>query len=142
MPEANNILPCPQAEGSVPPEPPEELSVEEIVRGLMKLAPRLTEDIARCCEQAYRRGYQQGALYGTGLDQEVIRWRFFQPNDMPERYSVAIAPPDNRGPGYGFSCSAFERLSMEAGNASSLICHLCAGIRSGVGTAQRKGIPR
>lgn len=109
----------------------------DIASKLLAVAPDLHEHIARCCEQAYRRGYQQGSLYGHGLDAQITDWRFCTPaNPDPEgtpataRYGSAIAPPDRRdiglpaGSTYGWSCSAVERLRIEASNASDLVAAL------------------
>ena len=58
------------------------------------LCPDLAEQIARCCEQAYRRGYQQGAIYGKDLDREICNWRFDGTDST--KYNQAVAPPDRR----------------------------------------------
>ena len=106
-----------------------------IARQLEKVCPDLAEHIARCTEQAYRRGYQQGALYGKDLDREVCNWRFNGPDHT--KYDQAMAPPDIRdlglypglkkapkGSTYGYTCSAVKRLSLEAGNASDVVAAL------------------
>lgn len=106
-----------------------------IARQLEKVCPDLAEHIARCTEQAYRRGYQQGALYGKDLDREVCNWRFNGSDHT--KYDQAIAPPDRRdlglhpglskapeGHSYGYTCPAVERLSFEAGNASDVVSAL------------------
>ena len=102
---------------------------------LHDLCPDLADHIARCTEQAYRRGYQQGALYGKGLDQDISDWRFNGSDSS--KYNQAVAPPDRRdrglypglqaapaGRSYGHTCSAVERLGMEASNCSELISAL------------------
>ena len=107
---------------------------------LNDLCPDLAEQIARCCEQAYRRGYQQGALYGKDLDREVCNWRFDGYGEM--KYETAAAPPDLRdlglypglkkapkGQTYGYTCSSVHRLGIEASNASSLISTLVNVVR-------------
>lgn len=116
----------------------------DTLQRLRETCPDLAAQIARCAEQAYRRGYQQGALYGHGLDREVCGWRFGWPRGMvpsehsdEERYSIAIAPPDRRDLGlhpglkkpkdggtYGHTCTALERLRMEASTCSELIQRL------------------
>lgn len=113
----------------------------QTIHKLHEICPDLAAQIAKCTEQAYRRGYQQGALYGHGLDREVCNWRFAWPKGMDpsehsasERYSVATAPPDRRDLGlhpgvekpknggtYGYTCTALERLRFEASNCSELI---------------------
>jgi hypothetical protein len=115
-----------------------------IAQQLEAICPDLALHIARCCEQAYRRGYQQGALYGHGLDQQVCNWRFDVPDDIDlsitpasARYDTSMAPPDRRdlglhkglhkaaaGTSYGYTTSAVERLSFEAGNCSDVVCAL------------------
>jgi hypothetical protein len=104
----------------------------QLAQELQDLCPDLAHHIARCTEQAYRRGYQQGALYGKELDRDVCNWRFDGIDSS--KYDKAIAPPDRRdlglhpglkkaraGHSYGYTCSAIERLSFEAGAASELI---------------------
>ena len=106
-----------------------------LAQQLHDLCPDLAEHIARCCEQAYRRGYQQGAIYGKELDRQVCNWRFDGTDST--KYNQAVAPPDRRdlglhpglkkapkGHSYGYTCSAVERLSFEAGSASDLISAL------------------
>ena len=115
-----------------------------LAQQLKQICPDLAQHIARCTEQAYRRGYQQGAIYGKDLDKQIVRWRFDPPADFDwdnqapsERYNDAPAPPDRRdlglhpdlqkppkGHSYGYSCSSVERLSFEAGNCSELISAL------------------
>ncbi len=102
-----------------------EMENTELARALLRMAPELAAEIARCCEQAYRRGYRQGALYGKGLELEVSDWRFTAHDDAMPKYAMAIKPPDTRGPGWGLTCSSLERLSMEAGSASGLVSSLC-----------------
>lgn len=118
-------------------------SHSSIARRLLEICPDLALHIARCTEQAYRRGYQQGALYGHGLDQQVSAWRFDLPADhdddtsLSARYDRAAAPPDRRdlglhpplqkappGRSYGYSTTAVQRLAMEAGSASEVISEL------------------
>lgn len=84
---------------------------------LIKWVPELGLHIAKACEQAYRRGYQQGYEHGINREPEELiwQWRFSYP------YELAIAPPDKRGVGYGYSCTSINRLQMEAGNSSPLI---------------------
>ncbi len=116
----------------------------ETIHKLHEICPDLAAQIAKCTEQAYRRGYQHGGLYGHGLDREVCNWRFAWPKAVDPRehpagdeYSVAIAPPDRRdlglhpglkktrkGETYGYTCIALKRLSMEASNCSELIQRL------------------
>jgi hypothetical protein len=94
---------------------------------LHKLCPSLAAEVAKCCEQAYRRGYQQGALYGHGLDEQIADWRFnLDPSipyqtDLTAHYATASAPPDTRGGMRAFPATSLERLEMEASNASPLI---------------------
>ena len=87
---------------------------------LIEVFPEIGLHIAKACEQAYRRGYQQGYELGINKEPEQViwKWRFSYP------YELAIAPPDKRGKGHGFSCTAIERLKMEAGNSSSVIYHI------------------
>lgn len=79
---------------------------------LLRICPELADEIARCCEQAYRRGYEQGAFTGAGLDSEIHDWRYDQQHPR-DRFSVAAAPPDRRGANAGYSCSALKRLWIE-----------------------------
>ena len=115
-----------------------------IAEQLHDICPDLAAHIARCTEQAYRRGYQQGALYGHGLDDQIVDWRFMPPDDidisttpMSARYNTATAPPDRRdlglhkglpaasaGATYGLTTSAVERLSFEAFHCSDVIAAL------------------
>lgn len=100
-----------------------------IASQLKEICPDLALHIARCTEQAYRRGYQQGALYGKDLDAEVAEWRFRLPDDFSAwtqstsiAYDISPAPPGSFNPHY--STSAVERLSMEADNCSEVIASL------------------
>ena len=95
-----------------------EQDIEGLAKALSLLAPDLANEIAKCCEQAYRRGYQQGALYGPGRDREISAWRF------DGAYDSAPAAPGT-GLGDCNSSTSFERLEMEAANASSLVDLLC-----------------
>ena len=107
----------------------------QLAHELQDLCPELAQHIARCTEQAYRRGYQQGALYGNQLDRDVCNWRF--DGIGPSKYDKAIAPPDRRdlglhpdlpkapkGSTYGYSCTSLERLQVEASNCSEIISAL------------------
>lgn len=87
---------------------------------LIEVFPELGLHIAKACEQAYRRGYQQGYEHGINKEPEELiwKWRFSYP------YELAIAPPDKRGKNHGFSCTAIERLKMEANNSSSVVHHI------------------
>lgn len=71
-------------------------SHSSIARQLLEICPDLALHIARCTEQAYRRGYQQGALYGHGLDQQVSAWRFDLPADHDHDTSLQrqALPPE------------------------------------------------
>lgn len=80
-----------------------------VAEQLHRLCPSLAAEVAKCCEQAYRRGYQQGALYGHGLDEQIANWRFnLDPSipyqtDLTAHYATASAPPDTRG-----ACGHFQ----------------------------------
>lgn len=97
-----------------------------VAEQLHKLCPSLAAEVAKCCEQAYRRGYQQGALYGRGLDEQIANWRFnLDPSiHAADHYAKALEPPDTRGAGYGYPVSSLERLDCEASFASELISRL------------------
>jgi len=87
-----------------------------IAADLHAIYPGLALEIAAACEQAYRRGYQQGSLYGTEIPEAMIAdWRFSYP------YELAVSPPDNRGESAGFSCTSFYRLEMETSNMKSAV---------------------
>lgn len=98
--------------------------ITELAEKLCLLAPQLAEEIAHCCEQAYRRGYQQGGLYGHGINDQVASWRFNR-DGCPAHYAIAKAPPDTTGEKWGYTCTALERLEMEASNASTLVAAIC-----------------
>lgn len=104
----------------------------EMAKQLHELYPGLAAEIAKCCEQAYRRGYQQGAAFGQGLGKEIFEWRFGLDPAAPEQadltahYSMAPVPPSTEAarPLPAEFCSSLARLSMEASNASTLIWDL------------------
>ena len=91
----------------------------DLAKRLVSIAPELANEIAYCCEQAYRRGYQQGALYGFGLDDEIEHWRFSH-HGMRMPYRKCVAPPDNRWKNV-YTTRPIYRLQLEAANASSLV---------------------
>ena len=79
--------------------------------------PWLAEEIAAVAEQAYRRGYQQGASCGAS-NEAIARWRFSPAKKS--RYKTAAIPP----PGKGSSERAIDRHSCEAINASIAIASI------------------
>ncbi len=100
---------------------------------IKEICPDIAKHIARACEQAYRRGYQQGATFASDKLDEVAEWRF---SDFPEnfdhynqsaqeRYDQATPPPGVKYEMPMHSRSALHRLQCEAGNVSELIDHLC-----------------
>lgn len=91
----------------------------DLAKQLVSIAPELANEIAYCCEQAYRRGYQQGALYGFGLDDKVEHWRFSN-HGLKMPYRKCVAPPDNRWKNV-YTTRPIYRLQMEAANASNLV---------------------
>ena len=80
---------------------------------LLITSPDLLDHIAQCCEQAFRRGYQQGALNGGGKDQEIYDWRF---DPVPETgfYDYQDAPTPPGGKHVFPPTSALDRLQMES----------------------------
>ena len=100
---------------------------------IKKICPDIAKHIARACEQAYRRGYQQGATFASDKLDEVVEWRFddfpedFDHYNQPaqERYDQATPPP---GVEYEMPVnrrSALYRLQCESGNVSEFMTHLC-----------------
>jgi len=84
----------------------------EQCRDLVKQYPWLANEIAAISEQAYRRGYQQGA-YRKADDGEIADWRY-KPFGDKSRYYTATTPPNCTSP----SIPAIKRLQMEARNVS------------------------
>ena len=100
---------------------------------IKKICPDIAKHIARACEQAYRRGYQQGATFAADKLDEVVEWRF---NDFPEgfdhysqpaqeRYDQATPPPGVKYRMPPYNRSALYRLQCEAGNVSEFMSNLC-----------------
>ena len=93
---------------------------DSVAEKLLRLCPQLAFEIALAAEQAYRRGYQQGALHGVGHSKQIYEWRFDDQTPR-QRYSVSTPPPsDEETP---WVCNSVERLAMEQ-CGSSLIHEL------------------
>ena len=91
----------------------------QTAKQILNVCPEIAEHIARCTEQAYRRGYQHGALNGHGLKMQVYKWRLMLNGS---KLSFAEPPP---GAFYKYPCSSVERLVMEAPFSSELVHQLC-----------------
>lgn len=70
-------------------------------------ADKILDLMARECERAYRRGFQQGQVIGPHLsERQVFDWRY--------RNSLAKAPtPENGKPLWGFETPR-QRLEIES----------------------------
>ena len=107
-------------------------TIEKQAEQIKEICPDIAKHIARACEQAYRRGYQQGATYGSGKLSEVAKWRFL---DMPKdfdpwkhsgkhRYDQATPPPGVVHKMPARHRSSLYRLQCEAQEVSQLMIEL------------------
>jgi len=97
-------------------------TADAMAEQLLVICPDLAQHIARVAEQAFRRGYQHGALRGGGLDHEIWQWRFQSTLGQPHRYlDRAVIPPGMNGwQQRGYTTSLF-RLACEASNTTPLV---------------------
>lgn len=91
---------------------------EDLATRLNEVYPELAEDIARCCEQAFRRGFHHGLVATPGMEKEIREWRYDE-GTPGKTFTERVAPPVHGSKEFIALGESKKRLRFEASSCGA-----------------------